>query len=263
MSGDQSGKEAEREEKALMPRTAPPPPGLPPRPRSRSGAEKAAIDARRQEQRAVATLAAQLRALEHDIDTARTTSRRSAASVGSLLQGHRDSPLPRPHGERVRLRDGAEILIRPIEPEDASQLRAGFERLGAVSRYRRFLSELDHLSPHQLDYLTHVDHKDHEALAALAAATGAGVGTARFVRDRAARRTAEVAVVVADDWQGRGVGSALLERLAKRARASGIELFTARMIVGNEAARRLLTRVGDVVGERQTAAAIELTLRLR
>jgi GNAT superfamily N-acetyltransferase len=263
MSGDRSSKQTEREEKALMPRTAPPPPGLPPRPRSRSGAGKAAIDARRQDERAVATLAAQLHALEHDIDTARTSLRRSPAGIGSLLQRHRDSALPMPHGERVRLRDGAEILIRPIEPQDAGQLRAGFERLGAVSRYRRFLSELDHLSPHQLDYLTHVDHTDHEALAALAATTGAGVGTARFVRDPAARRKAEVAVVVADDWQGRGVGAALLDHLAKRARATGIEVFTARTIVGNEAARRVLTRVGDVVGERQSAGAIELTLRLR
>jgi len=262
MSREQSSTRTEREEEALMPRSAPPPGGLPPRPRSRSRGERVALDARRRDERAFARLAAQLRALEHDIDSARARSRRSPGGVGLLLEGHHGPPPP-PHGERVRLPDGAEILIRPIEPQDADELRAGFAHLGAVSRYRRFLSEIDHLTPHQLDYLTHVDHSDHEALAALAAATGTGVATARFVRDQADRKNAEVAVVVADDWQGRGVGGALLERLAKRARAIGIERFTARMIVGNDAARRLLTRVGDVVGERQGAGTIELTLRLR
>jgi RimJ/RimL family protein N-acetyltransferase len=114
-----------------------------------------------------------------------------------------------------------------------------------------------------VDYLTRVDHEDHEALAALVAATGRGVATGRFLRDPADRKQAEVAIVVADDWQGRGVGAVLLERLVRRARAIGIERFTARMLVGNEAARRLLARMGDVVGERRGGGTIELTLRLR
>ena len=137
---------------------------------------------------------------------------------------------PKPTGEQVRLRDGTEIVIRPIEPEDADQLRAGFEHLAAVSRYRRFLSEIHGLTRHQLDYLTHVDHVDHEALAALVAATGSGIGTARYVRDTSDPAQAEVAIVIADAWQGRGIGTALVARLAKRARANGIERLTARMI---------------------------------
>jgi GNAT superfamily N-acetyltransferase len=132
-----------------------------------------------------------------------------------------------------------------------------------VSRYRRFLSDIHHLTPHQLDYLTHVDHEDHEALAALEAATGTGIATARFVRDPDDRGQAEAAVVVVDDWQGRGVGAALIERLTTRARAIGIERFTARMIVGNDAALRLAAHAGDVISRRPRAGTIELTLRLR
>jgi RimJ/RimL family protein N-acetyltransferase len=249
------------EERALMPRSAPPPDGLPPCPRSRSRSERATVLARRADELELARLAAQLHALEHDIDSARRTSR--PQSIGSLLTGHREPEPPRPHGERARLADGTEILIRPIEPEDAEQLRSGFERLAAVSRYRRFLSEIDHLTHSQLDYLTHVDHQDHEALAALCAATGTGVGIARYVRDPDDGSQAEVAIAVADAWQRRGVGAVLLARLVKRARANGIERVTARMIVGNEAARRLLTSVGEVLDERRLAGTIELTLLLR
>jgi len=150
MSGVEN-KGAEREEKALMPRSAPPPAGLPPRPSSaapmgpverRAGRGRCSPPRRAR----VRHTRAQLHALEHDIETARTSSHRAPEGVGSLLHRHHDPPPASLHGERVRLRDGAEIVIRPIEPEDAGQLRAGFERLGAVSRYRRFLTKIDHLT---------------------------------------------------------------------------------------------------------------------
>jgi hypothetical protein len=122
---DEGSRRAEREEKVLMPHSAPPPDGLPPRPRSRSRTEKAAVDARRQDERAFVRLAAQLHALEHDIQTARATSHRSPEGIASLLHGHAGPPLPRPVGERVRRRDGAEILIRPIEPQDRTSSGPG------------------------------------------------------------------------------------------------------------------------------------------
>jgi protein lysine acetyltransferase len=83
------------------------------------------------------------------------------------------------------------------------------------------------------------------------------------VRDAIDPEQAEVAVVVADDWHGRGVGTAMLARLARSARANGIERLSARMLVGNDAARRLLAGVGDVIDECRLPGAIELTLRLR
>ena len=119
------------------------------------------------------------------------------------------------------LRDGSCVVIRPIEPDDRAALADGFERLSAESRYRRFFAPVPHLSEHDLDYLTCVDHHDHEALVAVADATGEGVGVARYVRT--GPDVAEPAIVVVDDWQGRGVGSRLLDALVERARrrASG------------------------------------------
>jgi GNAT superfamily N-acetyltransferase len=68
---------------------------------------------------------------------------------------------------------------------------------------------------------------------------------------------------VADPWQGRGVGTALVERLAARARASGIERFSALILVGNEPARRLLAHVADVVSEHREGGTIEITAESR
>jgi RimJ/RimL family protein N-acetyltransferase len=253
--------EPDREERVLMPRSAPPADVPVPNRPARSAAERAARAERVREQRECATLEAQLRALGSDIDGVRRATRRAAAPRVDLLAHHEDART-RPHGEHIRLRDGAEIVIRQIEPDDAEQLRRGFERLGAVSRYRRFLAPVDHLSPRQLSYLTHVDHTDHEAIAALDAATGDGIGVARFIRDRRDARLAEVAIVVTDAWQGRGVGTALVERLAARMRMVGIERITARMLVGSEAARRLIARRADNLSEKRSSGTVVLEARL-
>ena len=246
-----------------MPRSAPPAEIRTQRTAARSAEEREARAQRARDERELAMLGAQLGALDWDIHAGRRTARHAAAGVGLGLFSHDERVPPRPRGERVRLRDGAEILIRQVEPEDAAQLKVGFQHLSAVSRYRRFLAPVGDLSPEQLSYLTHVDHVSHEAIAALDAVTGDGIGIARYVRDPDDGHQAEVAIVVADAWQGRGVGTALIERLAARARAAGLERITARMIVGNDAARALIRRAAEIVTETREAGAISLTAQLR
>jgi GNAT superfamily N-acetyltransferase len=101
------------------------------------------------------------------------------------------------------------------------------------SRYRRFLSAMPSLSESMVRYLTEIDHHDHEAMIALDEETGEGTGVARFVRDAKRPASAEVAVTVIDDWQGRGLGTLLLEVLSARAREEGITIFTAMMLATN------------------------------
>jgi GNAT superfamily N-acetyltransferase len=249
-----------REEKVLMPRSAPPAEITTQRTPARSESERAE---RARDARELAVMAAQLGALDRDIHQGRRTARRGGATTALGLLSRDKRATPRPRGERVRLGDGAEILIRQVEPEDAAQLKIGFEHLGAVSRYRRFLTPIDDLSPRQLPYLTHVDHVSHEAIGALDAVTGAGIGIARYVRDPADPQQAEVAIVVTDAWQGRGVGTALMERLRARARAAGIKRITAQMLVGNDAARRLIGRAADILSEAREAGTVSLTAQLR
>jgi RimJ/RimL family protein N-acetyltransferase/nucleotide-binding universal stress UspA family protein len=163
------------------------------------------------------------------------------------------------HTDRISLRDGSQILIRPIGPEDRDLLRTGFEQLSDRSRYMRFQAPQATLSDRQLEYLTDVDHHEHEALVALDPETHDGVGVARFVRIN--NETAECAIVVADDWQQRGVATALLNRLVDRAREEGIERFTALLLAENTDALRLLERLGETE-ERRVGPQVELDIAL-
>jgi GNAT superfamily N-acetyltransferase len=194
-------------------------------------------------EREFATLVDQLDALEEDIAAARRPPQPAAR--------HR-APAPSLSGERVALADGAQIVVRPIGPEDIDDLVIGFERLGALSRYRLFGERIGHLTRQQLFDFTHVDHQSREVLAAFDPATGEGVGLASYVRVADDPACAEVACTVLDGWQHRGVGTILAERLAERARAAGVERCTALVLLGNEPARRLLAHVAGDRGEPRT-----------
>jgi RimJ/RimL family protein N-acetyltransferase len=258
-SHDQSRADAERD--LLMPRSAP-------RPSPRHPADR---HTRRygsnQNEREYAMLAEQLEALEHDIkaveheiDDARTISRR----LPGLTRHSNHEATPRtPRGQAIALPDGARILIRPIEPGDARQLGLFFDQLGEVSRYRRFLTPIDHLSARQLALLTQLDRETHEALVAVDATTGELVGVTRYVCDPDDKGQAEIAVVVADGWQVRGAGTALVEMLTSRARAAGIDRFKARILIGDQASRRLLGHVADLISEREDGGTARLTARVR
>jgi GNAT superfamily N-acetyltransferase len=161
----------------------------------------------------------------------------------------------------ITLRDGTTLAVRPIEPDDREAVRRGFDELSDDSRYTRFLSSTPRLSESQLHYLTEVDHHDHEALVA-SADDGTGAGIARFVRLPDDPGAAEVAIVVRDDWQGRGVGTGLLRALVARAREEGVERFTATALASNKAALELLHELGPArtspVGDGTVEIRIEL-----
>lgn len=79
----------------------------------------------------------------------------------------------------VVLRSGDRVVLRPVQPADASVLAAGFAELSAESRFHRFFEQLPALSQARLAYLTALDHHDHEAIGAICADTGEGLGIAR------------------------------------------------------------------------------------
>ena len=175
------------------------------------------------------------------------------------LPGHR--PRAAVTGGPVALRDGSEVLIRQVQPADAPLLADGFARLSDQSRRMRFLARKDQLSAAELRYLTDVDHHDHEALGALDQADGRGVGVARYVRDAEDRHTAEIAITIVDDWQGRGLGTELLTRLSGRARSEGIRRFTALVADDNRAMAGLLRKMSaNLVGRSPGTVEYEITL---
>jgi len=146
---------------------------------------------------------------------------------------------------RARLRDGSEIVIRPIGPEDADREQAFVRALSPQSRYFRFMSGLRELPIDMLYRFTHPDFQRELALVALSGESPATrqIGVARCVADED-RASAEFAVVVADDWQNRGVGTRLLCELMRAARAAGLRRLWGDILAGNSQMLGLMAALG-------------------
>jgi GNAT superfamily N-acetyltransferase len=162
------------------------------------------------------------------------------------------------------LADGTRVTIRHIRPEDAEELRRGFERLSPQSRYRRFLGGVTSLSDEQLRYLTQVDGHDHVALVATTLPEGAtepvGLGVARYVRAADEPAVAEAAITVQDEVQGRGIGRLLGLVLARAALERGVTRFRGEILADNEAVRGLLADVGASVKHVDGVVVFDLDL---
>jgi L-amino acid N-acyltransferase YncA len=128
------------------------------------------------------------------------------------------------------------VTIRALRNGETDAVQAVFERLGPRSRVARFGGTKNVLSECDLAYLARVD-RNHHVLVALAGCEP--IGIARLVRDGDG---AEVAVEVADEWQGRRIGTLLMSRLAADARAAGIVHLHAYVDYDNVRSRRLLRR---------------------
>jgi len=122
------------------------------------------------------------------------------------------------------------VHVRPIVPSDADPLVAFHEALSPDSQYFRFFTAHPHLSSAEVERFTHVDYNRRMAL--VAECDGRLIGIGRYDRLEGSAE-AEVAFVVADAYQGHGIGSLLLQRLADAARSRGITLFFAETLPDN------------------------------
>jgi nucleotide-binding universal stress UspA family protein/GNAT superfamily N-acetyltransferase len=167
----------------------------------------------------------------------------------------------RQRSRTVRLRDGARVRLRAIAREDKPLVAGVFDGLSEESRYRRFFTFGSELTPDMLAYLTEVDHINHEATIAIEPTTGRALGVARYIRLRDDPEAAEVAFAVVDEWQGRGLGRALLTHLTRRARQEGVRRFVALIKVGNEEAVGLLKGFNEIERRRE-GSEMELVIEL-
>ena len=138
------------------------------------------------------------------------------------------------------------IYLRPIDRNDIDELKAGLPRLSPETRTKRFHTPVSHLTDEQWRYLTDVDGHNHVAYVACLdqeledAKPGAIIGVGRFIRDVKEPNVAEVAFVVHDHCQRRGVGRALRDKIREEALARGIDFFRAHVLPSNVGIRRLL-----------------------
>jgi acetyltransferase len=154
-------------------------------------------------------------------------------------------PYPEHLVSHLRLRDGTGIVIRPIRPEDA-QIEQDFVRgLSDEARYYRFMDMLRELSPTMLSHLTRIDYHDHMALIAATHQDGREVeiGVARFVVNPDGT-SCEFAVVVGDEWQGRGVAGLLMAQLIAAARERGLKTMVGEVLSSNHKMLRFVHGLG-------------------
>ncbi|MGH7412572.1 MAG: GNAT family N-acetyltransferase [Candidatus Rokuibacteriota bacterium] len=149
---------------------------------------------------------------------------------------------PRELVRTVTLKDGFSARIRPIRPDDEPRLVDLYERLSRHTAYQRFFTVLRRLPPDWYHFFANVDYVRRLALVA-ERETVAGVqliGVGRYEPSEEPD-TAEVAFVVEDGWQGRGLGGILLEAVLQAADARGVRRFRAYVLADNHRMLRLLS----------------------
>ncbi|MFF4580616.1 GNAT family N-acetyltransferase [Streptomyces sp. NPDC001373] len=167
----------------------------------------------------------------------------------------------------VVLRDGGTARIRPITTEDAGRLVSFYEQVSDESKYYRFFAPYPRLSDRDVHRFTHHDYVDRVGLAATIG--GEFIGTVRFDRigpdgrpASAPADEAEVAFLVQDAHQGRGVASALLEHIGAVARERGIRRFAAEVLPANTKMIKVFTDVGYQQKRSFEDGSVHLTLDL-
>jgi acetyltransferase len=139
------------------------------------------------------------------------------------------------------------VTLRPASAADAPAIQALVRSLRPHTRYLRFFNGVQELSPAWLERFTRADPEGDFSLVAIAPGTGAIVAMAQYAVDPAvdpSSTRADVAVVVADDWQGAGIGTQLLRRLLSIASAAGIERLEAEVLAENRTMLALLNAMG-------------------
>jgi GNAT superfamily N-acetyltransferase len=134
--------------------------------------------------------------------------------------------------------------MRALGSEDRKRIEAGFGQLSEATVRARFLGNV-RATPRLFAWVDELDGRDRIAVGAAHAESGAPLGLARFVRDAHDATRADVAITVLDGWQRRGVGTALIQELARRAARVGVTTFSATALAENHGARELARKVGD------------------
>lgn len=160
------------------------------------------------------------------------------------------------------LRDGREVEIRALRPDDKDDMLIAVSRSGTQSLKRRFFVAKRGFSEKEIAYFMNVDFANHVALVALADEDGHKVviGGGRYIVTEPGK--AEMAFVVIDDYQGQGVGTLLMRRLAASARNAGLKELIAEVLPENPAMRKVFSKFGFQARRGRDPRILHLVLTL-
>src|SRR6266478_2824208 len=163
---------------------------------------------------------------------------------------------------RELLSDGSQIDIRALRPEDEADMLAAVGKASAQSLQRRFFVMKRHFSDKERAFFMDIDFKNHVAIVAVAEEAGRRVivGGGRYIVFEPGR--AEMAFVVVDTWQGRGIGSILMRHLVKIASDARLQELTAEVLPENAAMLKVFGKFGFSPVPRQDPQTVHLVLEL-
>src|SRR5579859_557928 len=174
-------------------------------------------------------------------------------------------PYPSELVRTLTLRDGARVVVRPIRPEDRQIEKEFVQQLSSESKYFRFMSGLRELSEAMLNRFTQIDYDREMALIAIVSEgeRETEIGVARYVVE-ADNTSCEFAVVIADAWQNRGVGTALVLGLVAAARSRGLLTMEGIVVAQNSRMLGLMNALGfSIRGEPGDASTRHVSKQLQ
>lgn len=160
------------------------------------------------------------------------------------------------------MRDGRSVELRALRPDDQDQLLAAIHRTSPQSLFRRFFAAKRGFTEQEIAFFLNIDFVNHVALVAVVneGSQPAIVGGGRYVVLQA--ETAEVAFAIIDQYQGQGIGSALMRHLATIARATGIRELVAEILPENISMLRVFEKSGLRLTTRRDAGVVHIALGL-
>jgi RimJ/RimL family protein N-acetyltransferase len=160
------------------------------------------------------------------------------------------------------LSSGQRVEIRALRPTDRENMLAAVGRTSTQSLYRRFFTVRRHFSEAETDFFLNLDFVSHVALVAVAEEDGKPViaGGGRYIVIKPGQ--AEVAFAIVDQFQGHGIGSALLRHLSSLARQAGLQEFVAEVLPENAAMLKVFEKSGLEMTTRSEVQTIHVVLRL-
>jgi RimJ/RimL family protein N-acetyltransferase len=171
-------------------------------------------------------------------------------------------PTPAAYSATARMRDGREIEIRALRPDDKDDMLAAIGRTSTESLRRRFFTLKRGFSEKEIAFFVNIDFANHVALITLVEENGRKfiIGGGRYVVVEPGK--AEIAFVVIDDYQGQGVGTLLMRHLAVIARKAGLRELIAEVLPENRAMRKVFDKFGFRPGSGRGPQSVHLVMKL-
>jgi RimJ/RimL family protein N-acetyltransferase len=169
---------------------------------------------------------------------------------------------PANYSVNEKLRDGRKVEIRALRQDDGDSLRAAIARMSDEALYRRFFGVRHQFTEKEAAHFLDIDFVNHVALVVVADENGRQsiIGGGRYVVVESGR--AELAFAVVDDYQGQGIGTALMRNLVAIARQAGLRELIAEVLAGNTGMLKVFQKSGLEMSTKLEGSVVHVVLRL-